>query len=663
MDHILGVALGLAVRYVVSYVGRCDFKLTGTLVGLWEGVVLSHFLNKTPNSFDPFIPYAFRLFLDFYFVDSIPRLVLIIVWTGLGVILADIAPALWVDAGLHRIWRRVRRDLYYISRSMPKVALFPRSRTVRFSPPQVATALSDSETTVTQAINSPLPAPIRPPSKRHVPGSFESDTDTITQAGSPEYRRRDFHSSGLYDSTSTLPRRGQSNFPIQLRPISDNVSEATSMIQDVDDGNVSSPLSEGPSEVLSTVNINVIPDEPILEYIDTKQKSAEETTPQRRPAALPTPTDSTHPFEHMRHEDDIRRPLTADIRTIPDDYDANFPDDWEKVNKGDVSAEEQPPPLPRKEQEQKATLTHKAPSPPPQPVPPRTDKNEQLRPQLAQEPRLKGTQKSIQKMDSGLDSGKPLDSEPSPNTEHPPPYQDPYGTQAFDSFEARAADDTKAQDTYPLTEDVKQNGADEPPEKEAEPSEQLQSPEQEQERQQEASEGHEAASTTSEESDYTDLGLESLSCLHQLARLHKRIKEVREELDQETKKYNRVSTSGNTKLVDEARVTVKALEKKLTRLSNDAEARYLKKNGQGAKLKGSVDVSSAKERPDLEDVVTKSLETLLRPSTTDASVSFLVATVKQGGNTQKQFIRNISAELGLELRTQPSNFRLLTIFK
>src|SRR6188768_2577884 len=115
MDSIFAIAAGLGLRFVVDTVSHHDFKLTGTLVGLWEGVILLHFLKKMPKSSDPYIAYVVRLFVDFMVTESVTRLVLVLIWTGLGMILADITPAIWDDVGLKRVWRRFRRDLYTIS--------------------------------------------------------------------------------------------------------------------------------------------------------------------------------------------------------------------------------------------------------------------------------------------------------------------------------------------------------------------------------------------------------------------------------------------------------------------------------------------------------------------------------------------------------------------
>ncbi|EAU91165.2 hypothetical protein CC1G_03333 [Coprinopsis cinerea okayama7 len=123
----------------IQYASRASFKLTTVLVGLWEGIVTLHYLKKMPNSWDPYIAYGVRLFIDLIVTESIERLVVVVIWTGLGMVLADVTPGIWREVGLHRIWRRTRRDLYTISRivekGVPKVALppLPRVRVVRFS--------------------------------------------------------------------------------------------------------------------------------------------------------------------------------------------------------------------------------------------------------------------------------------------------------------------------------------------------------------------------------------------------------------------------------------------------------------------------------------------------------------------------------------------------
>ncbi|KAF8198086.1 hypothetical protein BJ912DRAFT_57058 [Pholiota molesta] len=49
MDSIFAIGFGLGLRFVVDAVSQHDFKLTGTLVGLWEGIILLHFLRRCPS--------------------------------------------------------------------------------------------------------------------------------------------------------------------------------------------------------------------------------------------------------------------------------------------------------------------------------------------------------------------------------------------------------------------------------------------------------------------------------------------------------------------------------------------------------------------------------------------------------------------------------------
>lgn len=506
MDNFLAIGLGLAVRHVVHALSRADPRMTGTLVGMWEGAVLAHLLKKSRGTLDPLLGYTVRLFVDYYLAENFTRLVLIIVWTGLGVILADIAPALWVDVGFHRYWRRFRRDLRYVSRSMPSVDIFPRARTVRFSPRPTTAFLSDSDTTVTPIPAQSSAAPTRPHSKRHVPGSFESDTDTIiSETGSLRFRQ-----SELYQ-----PQRRQSFYPAFSTIFRDNVSDVTSVGHDVDEGNVSSPLSDSVTDDMSAANPNEIPDELELEYIDTKP---EEGTPKQRNMGLPTPTDSLHPFDPMRHEDDhVRPPPPADIRTIPDTYD-----DWENITKND--ADIVPPPLPKKDNEHQ--LANETPSP--QPIPPPNP-----------------SQPTGQNITSAARQDTLPDTPDLTPVEKPPPYQDTYDEPTDPLVEKPLAGDA-----------ADQGGGQDAPPADEEPA---------------MSDG-EAKSDISEE---TLNSLQGLECLEQMARLHQLIVKAKEDYEASVQRHKAVQTSGNKVMTNKEKKQMDAFERKLKSLTNKAEACYL----------------------------------------------------------------------------------------
>ena len=192
MDSIYAIAFGLGLRTLVDAVSQ-DLKLTGSLIGLWEGVITLHFLKKMPKSSDPYIAYGVRLFIDFLVTESMERMVLVLIWSAFGLVLADVTPAIWDEVGLNRVWRHFRRDLYTIYDKIPTVAFFPPQRTVRFLPPrererrrgrerepgEISPSIATSQDTPI-AIIPPSPSasePLEPP-KHHVPGYYYSDTDT-----------------------------------------------------------------------------------------------------------------------------------------------------------------------------------------------------------------------------------------------------------------------------------------------------------------------------------------------------------------------------------------------------------------------------------------------------------------------------------------------------
>ncbi|KAI0072514.1 hypothetical protein K474DRAFT_1566531, partial [Panus rudis PR-1116 ss-1] len=83
MDSLLAIGLGLGLRSLIDSVTQHPLR-AAAFVGLWEGVVLNHFLAKHPGSYDPYIGLGFRLFVDFLFTESIMRMTVTVLWAGLG---------------------------------------------------------------------------------------------------------------------------------------------------------------------------------------------------------------------------------------------------------------------------------------------------------------------------------------------------------------------------------------------------------------------------------------------------------------------------------------------------------------------------------------------------------------------------------------------------
>ncbi|KAI0276556.1 hypothetical protein BGY98DRAFT_984982 [Russula aff. rugulosa BPL654] len=115
MDSIFAISLGFALRLVVVSASHYNDRIGGSLVGLWEGA--------WPMSFDPYVGLGFRLLVDFLFTESIYRLIIVLLWTGLGFILADVTPAFWYDKNLHRFYRRTSRFIRHFDWSSLKLPI------------------------------------------------------------------------------------------------------------------------------------------------------------------------------------------------------------------------------------------------------------------------------------------------------------------------------------------------------------------------------------------------------------------------------------------------------------------------------------------------------------------------------------------------------------
>ncbi|KAF9010672.1 hypothetical protein BDQ17DRAFT_1346662 [Cyathus striatus] len=362
MDNILAVAVGLTLRFTLDLVTKQNFRLSCSLIGLWEGVVSLHFINKMPYSYDPYIAFSIRLFVDYWLTESFYRLVIVLIWFAVGMALADVAPGVWKDTGLHRVWRRFRRDLYIMSAKVPRVNVFPRTRTVRFSPSRAPSVTEDASSLISPSVATPTitsrqgppttrvipptPSPAKLPRKRHT----DSDLGSVLGLRPPD--------SGFgtaYSRYSSVPRRPSDTMS--------ELSTPTNQDRDLDDANISSSSSDSSSATTieeEARNAPDIPDEaPIT--IQTKQNKPEKDeergiTP--RPTHIhlpPTPADSSRAFEY-----EPAPPPTATMPMIPDTFDAPGFSDWENVTKEDAKGAEeaapQPPPKITKMRKKRSTL-------------------------------------------------------------------------------------------------------------------------------------------------------------------------------------------------------------------------------------------------------------------------------------------------------------------
>ncbi|KZP16569.1 hypothetical protein FIBSPDRAFT_1047489 [Athelia psychrophila] len=167
MDSLYAIGLGLGLRVIVDILSQGNLKIGGTVVGLWEGVVLYHFMGKMPRSSDPYIAYGFRLFVDLVVTESLAKTGIVMLWTGLGVLLSDVGPVAWKDLEMRRTYKRYLVQLP----SVPKVGI-PSQRVVQFwDSPTPSSAVSEvaSEVASDFTVDSPTTVlPIPPPRSRAV---------------------------------------------------------------------------------------------------------------------------------------------------------------------------------------------------------------------------------------------------------------------------------------------------------------------------------------------------------------------------------------------------------------------------------------------------------------------------------------------------------------
>lgn len=160
------------MRAIVDSVAHETYRAS-VIVGIWEGVVLNHFLAKYPTSVDPYVAFAFRLVVDYIYTQSMSRMVIILLWTGLGMLLSDVAVEMSVDRRIRRFWRRFVRQ--------------SRSSRVRFEPANTA------GTRNTAARVPPPPASAIRPTTHPVPGQFDQfslvSVPTVTVDSPPSSTR------------------------------------------------------------------------------------------------------------------------------------------------------------------------------------------------------------------------------------------------------------------------------------------------------------------------------------------------------------------------------------------------------------------------------------------------------------------------------------------
>lgn len=251
MDNLVAIGVGLGLRALIDTLTNHNHRLNGSLVGLWEGAILRHFISKYPASIDPYVAYGFRLLIDLLWTTSWMRLFITILWSFMGMLLSDVFVDLYADRRFRRFMRFVRHSVIY-----PLLRLFSLSgsrtssgggsnRSTSSSARAQYYQLPPSSSGASNARSPPLEprsptdasrAPFRPPaptpapprrSAMRVPGSFSdrgwSETDTNASASGGSGSRapsigpsRSNLSVSFSDTSSTPPITSPIQAPIRL---------------------------------------------------------------------------------------------------------------------------------------------------------------------------------------------------------------------------------------------------------------------------------------------------------------------------------------------------------------------------------------------------------------------------------------------------------------
>ena len=198
MENIIAIGAGVALRVVLDIATGNDHRLIGLfstsrslflylsphhkgiLIGLWEGVVLSHFLSKrtrSSRSKDPYLALATRLAIDLYLTHSLSRFTLTCAWTLLGLLLADVAPSIWRNTGLKSVYKAFRRELRAIRKAIPRWKIENDLRVPKISLKNSVPALffrppPSSVVSSTRAAPPASPVPLSTHKRRTPPGTY-----------------------------------------------------------------------------------------------------------------------------------------------------------------------------------------------------------------------------------------------------------------------------------------------------------------------------------------------------------------------------------------------------------------------------------------------------------------------------------------------------------
>lgn len=154
MEIVAGTGIGFLIRAFLHFSGLGRTKAGAACLGLWEGVVL-HGTVRPPqrttraaadeHEAQAYAALVLRMCVDLYFTRSLAKLAIVGLWTGLGIVLLEVASHVLEDSASHSRESRSRH----------------RRRSSSHRPRATSSAR----------------APSLPPSKQTAPSSFTTDNE------------------------------------------------------------------------------------------------------------------------------------------------------------------------------------------------------------------------------------------------------------------------------------------------------------------------------------------------------------------------------------------------------------------------------------------------------------------------------------------------------
>ncbi|TDL26078.1 hypothetical protein BD410DRAFT_895512 [Rickenella mellea] len=338
MDSLVAIISGIAMRVSVSMIFGQSLKVAALLTGLWDGILLHRSMRRTKYRSsdllsDPYLQAAFAVLFELTMNRSLLRIVVVSLGWCLGVVLADVGPAIWYDIGGEDLPRELERLWYDLSRSL---SLNDGTRhTLFLEHPRRSSSSASSSTTVTPP--SPTVYSAWQDSLPDIPGTYRPS----------RFRpRRPFpstssHSSQLHDiaeddteegSAELTPRASPNAIsPLEdIHPIDHHMSEPAHLSPSDDDlYEKDSPITPPPTQPnYISVPITELPTIPTPgDEVPPKSPALKPQDPLTPITPLPTPgladaqrNSIPKPMYIPNDESPIAGPSSATLRTPRRDY-------------------------------------------------------------------------------------------------------------------------------------------------------------------------------------------------------------------------------------------------------------------------------------------------------------------------------------------------------